>query len=180
MTVKYVKEFQFPREFGFQSSAQGRHDPRAHRDTAPDEYADHLADGGQPMPGQPDPALPGGNQGPMIPLNTAVQAARGAAALGARRGVARMQAGRQPRRIAAPAPAPAPSPPGGALAKGGFLKSAVKRPGRLKNLAKKHGVSLGQEIAHDKHSSDPSLRSAANLGARFRSGEFRHKDKGKD
>lgn len=53
-----------------------------------------------------------------------------------------------------------------------FLQKAVKRPGRMKRLAARHGVSLGKEIEKDKHSSDPSLRSAANLGARFRSGEF--------
>ena len=45
----------------------------------------------------------------------------------------------------------------------------------MTKLAHEHGVSLGQEIAKDKHSDDPSLRGAANLGARFRSGEFSHK-----
>lgn len=54
-----------------------------------------------------------------------------------------------------------------------FLQKAVKRPGRMKRLAAKHGKSLGAEIATDKHSKDPSLRAAANLGARFRSGEFK-------
>ena len=58
--------------------------------------------------------------------------------------------------------------------KKGFIKSAVKRPGRLKKLAAKHGKSLGAEIASDKHSKDPSLRSAANLGARFRKGGDLH------
>lgn len=62
------------------------------------------------------------------------------------------------------------------MAEGGkFIQKAVKRPGRLKNLAEKHGVSLGEEIAKDVHSKDPSLRGAALLGRRFRSGEFKHK-----
>ena len=61
------------------------------------------------------------------------------------------------------------------MAEGGkFIQHAIKHPGRMTELAHRHGVSLGQEIAHDKHSSDPSLRAAANLGARFRSGEFKH------
>jgi hypothetical protein len=70
------------------------------------------------------------------------------------------------------------------VAKKKFLQKAVKRPGRMKKLAKKHGKSLGAEIAMDKHSKDPSLRGAANLGARFRSGEFgkgkKKMKKGKD
>lgn len=59
-----------------------------------------------------------------------------------------------------------------------FLGKAVKRPGRLKNLAKRHGVSLGEEIAKDVHSKNPSLRAAAVLGRRFRSGEFAHHNDG--
>lgn len=62
------------------------------------------------------------------------------------------------------------------MAEGGkFIQKAVKRPGRLTKLAEKHGVSLGEEIAKDVHSKDPSLRGAALLGRRFRSGEFKHK-----
>ena len=58
----------------------------------------------------------------------------------------------------------------------GFLsKGAIKRPGRMKRLAARHGVSLGKEIEKDKSSSDPSLRAAANLGARFRKGGDLHK-----
>ncbi len=72
-----------------------------------------------------------------------------------------------------------PAQPPTMLAKGGkFIQKGIKHPGRMKKLAARHGVSLGEEISKDKHSKDPSLRAAANLGARFRSGEFRHGKKG--
>lgn len=76
-------------------------------------------------------------------------------------------------------PAPTMAPPSGAppmpAMKGGgkFIQKAVKRPGRMTNLAARHGVSLGEELAKDVHSSDPSLRGAALLGRRFRSGDLR-------
>lgn len=62
-------------------------------------------------------------------------------------------------------------------AKGGFIKGAIKHPGRMKNLAKEHGVSVHKEMEHDKHSSSPSLRSAANLGLRLTGGDLAHKRK---
>lgn len=178
MTTKYLKgDFEFPREFGFSGSSMGRHDARPHPVQGNDEYGAQ----GKARGGQPKVVTPGKAPQPMIPLSTAANAAKGALALGLGRG-ARMA--RQPR---SPAPAPGPAPAAmpteapamtPAMAKGGFLKTAVKRPGRMKRLAAQHGMSLGEEIAKDKHSKDPSLRAAANLGARFRSGEFRHK-KGK-
>ncbi len=58
-------------------------------------------------------------------------------------------------------------------AKGGkFIQKGIKRPGRMKNLAKRHGVSTHQEMERDKHSSNPSLRSAANLGLRLTGGDL--------
>jgi hypothetical protein len=56
-----------------------------------------------------------------------------------------------------------------------WIGKAVKHPGREKARAAASGRSLGAQLEHDSHSSDPSLRAAANLGKRFRSGEFRHK-----
>lgn len=55
---------------------------------------------------------------------------------------------------------------------GKFIKSVIKHPGRMKNLAKKHDVSVHQEMEHDKHSSSPSLRSAANMGLRLTGGDL--------
>jgi hypothetical protein len=137
--------------------------------------------------GQPYPGMPGALTSPpagtvptavapptTIPTSTAANAAKGAYQMGAMQG-ARAAA----QRIAAVRRPQPQRPITPALAKGGgFLKKAVKHPGRMKNLAARHGVSLGDEIAHDQHSSDPSLRSAANLGARFRGGDLSGKRKG--
>jgi hypothetical protein len=57
-------------------------------------------------------------------------------------------------------------------AKGGFIKGAIKHPGRMKNLAAKHGVSVHQEMEADKGSKNPSLRAAANLGLRLTGGDL--------
>jgi hypothetical protein len=147
MTVKYVKDFEFPRSFGFGGSA-----------------------------------TKGAADEPMIPASTAANAARGAAALGARVGRRQLAQGAlqhlQRARAAQPAePAPAPAAAPGMAQGGDFIQKAVKHPGRMKRLAAQHGKSLGDEIAHDKHSTDPSLRAAANLGARFRSGDLHKKGK---
>lgn len=56
-----------------------------------------------------------------------------------------------------------------------WLKGAVKHPGRETERAHESGRSLGAQLEHDSHSSNPSIRAAGNLGKRFRSGEFRHK-----
>lgn len=55
---------------------------------------------------------------------------------------------------------------------GGFLKGAIKHPGRMKKLAKAHGRSVRAEMEHDKHSKSASLRSAANLGLRLTGGDL--------
>lgn len=55
-----------------------------------------------------------------------------------------------------------------------FIKGAIKHPGRMKRLAAEHGRSVHEEMEHDKHSSDPSLRSAANLGLRLTGGDLSH------
>jgi len=57
-------------------------------------------------------------------------------------------------------------------AKGGFIKGAISKPGRMTKLAKEHGVSTHQEMERDKHSPNPSLRSAANLGLRLTGGDL--------
>ena len=81
---------------------------------------------------------------------------------------------------AAPAPAPRTGVP--AMAEGGhFIKESIHHPGRMKALAKRHGVSTHEEMERDKHSSDPSLRSAANLGLRLTGGDLKpHRGKRKD
>lgn len=58
----------------------------------------------------------------------------------------------------------------------GWIARAVKRPpGRLTNAAKKAGVSKREEANRWSHSSDPSKRSAGNLGKRFMKGGDLHK-----
>jgi hypothetical protein len=59
-------------------------------------------------------------------------------------------------------------------AKGGkFIQSGIRRPGRMKKLAKAHGVSVHQEMERDSHSPNKSLRSAANLGLRLTGGDLK-------
>lgn len=57
-------------------------------------------------------------------------------------------------------------------AKGGFIKDAVTRPGRMTRAAKRAGVSTHEYMESHKHSSDPSLRAAANLGLRLTGGDL--------
>ena len=231
MGVKYG-DFQYPESFGFTGSAKGRHDPQSHPNRDDGNFGDKLAKGGQPkakkfddggmMPQQParpaKPPMPNRGAarkpnipipGETIPVSTALNAARGALALGQYQGAkhvatrllpqhpaiqgvnaqAAAQRGAQAPAIPAPAvaaPGPAAVAPGlgGALTQGApqglaegghFIQKGIRHPGRMKKLAARHGVSLGQEIAKDKHSDDPSLRAAANLGARFRSGDLSKK-----
>jgi hypothetical protein len=44
-----------------------------------------------------------------------------------------------------------------------WIQAAVKRPGRMKNLAKKHGISTQQELQKDKNKGG-GLGRAARLG----------------
>ena len=75
----------------------------------------------------------------------------------------------------------APSGNGNAvgLKKGGnFIQKAVSRPGREIDRAKDAGRSVHQQMEHDLHSKNPSLRSAANLGLRLTGGDLKpHKGK---
>ena len=50
-----------------------------------------------------------------------------------------------------------------------WIAKAIKRPGRMTERAKRAGRSVHQQMEHDKHASDPSLRAAANLGLRLSS-----------
>lgn len=56
-----------------------------------------------------------------------------------------------------------------------FLKHAIKHPGRMKEGAARAGMGLHEYMEKESHSTNPSLRAAANLGLRFQSGEFKHK-----
>jgi hypothetical protein len=203
MAVKYLKPGQefdgshFSKDFGFTGSAAGRHDPQAHT-VKNTEYGDGLAKGGRPrfqdggaQPRTPRQARP--VQEPPVPATLAKRAAMGALRLGMRMGAHAVKAGLTGPQATPPALAPTvptlpasgainPATPGAPVgttlqapvgAKKGGPFRGIKRPGRLKNLAKRHGVSLGQEIAKDVHSKNPSLRSAAVLGRRIRSGDLR-------
>jgi hypothetical protein len=58
-----------------------------------------------------------------------------------------------------------------------FLQGAIKNPGRMKRGAARAGLGLHEYEEKESHSSDPSLRSAANLGLRFGKGGDLHKKK---
>jgi hypothetical protein len=62
---------------------------------------------------------------------------------------------------------------------GGFIKGAIRRPGRMKRLARRHGISVHEEMVRDRHARDPSLRAAANLGLRLTGGDLAPKKKRK-
>lgn len=88
-------------------------------------------------------------------------------ALGQRQGAA-PRVGGMPHVAQPPATA---APP--AMAKGGgFIKGAIKHPGRMQNAAKRAGESTHQYMEEHKH--DPgSLGSAARLGLRLTGGDLR-------
>jgi hypothetical protein len=135
---------------------------------------------------------PNGGQEPTItmPMSTAANVAKHLVQTGAMHGAA---AGAQAiaRHVArhraapmAPSAPPAPSPdqaPQAGMAKGGnFIAKAVNRPGRETQRAHVAGRSVHDQMEHDKHSSDPSLRSAANLGLRLTKGDLSpHRKKGR-
>lgn len=48
-----------------------------------------------------------------------------------------------------------------------WIGRAIKRPGRMTERAARAGRTVHQQMEHDKHSKDPSLRAAANLGLRL-------------
>jgi hypothetical protein len=59
-----------------------------------------------------------------------------------------------------------------------FIQSAIKNPGRMKRGAARAGMGLHEYEEKQSHSSDPSLRSAANLGLRFgKGGDLHHTKK---
>lgn len=58
---------------------------------------------------------------------------------------------------------------------GKWIQSGIKHPGRMKEGAAKAGMGLHEYEEKESHSSDPSLRSAANLGLRFAKGGDLHK-----
>lgn len=79
--------------------------------------------------------------------------------------------------MAQPPGMPGTSPVG--MAKGGFIKKAVKYPGRMREGAAREGVSTHQYMEEKKHSPDPLLRAAANLGLRLTHGDLSPHRKGK-
>jgi hypothetical protein len=189
--VKYLKDgesFSFSRDFGFHGSAETpRHGEPMHK--AHGGTVQHKAMGGPAqMPQQPvqEPTI-------SMPVSTAQRMAKGIALAGAQQGAAALartaRAGGRPG-LAGPtvggplsgapqrpnvAPMAAPGAPGTPvpMKKGGhFIQKAVKHPGRMTELAKRHGISTHEEMVRDSHSKDPSLRSAANLGLRMTGGDL--------
>ena len=192
----------FPSDFGFTGSSVGRHDPRSHPSMDSDEYGDKaalkresemptMAKGGR-TPKVPVPKA----------AKAAMGALALGRLQGARAARPKLPAPPPAMPIAAapraPMPMPGPMPGGGAppmpmgvpamksgghmddgdcddgdyAAGGKFIQKGIRHPGRMKNLAKRHGIGVHQEMERDKHSSDPSLRSAANLGLRLTGGDL--------
>lgn len=55
-----------------------------------------------------------------------------------------------------------------------FIKKAIRRPGRMKRLAARKGISVHDAEVEASHSKNRSLRAAGNLGLRFgRGGDLR-------
>jgi hypothetical protein len=193
MGPRYLKDgqdFSFDTGFGFTGSAQGRHDARDHPQVDDGEYGDgsyvekearggkvgHFAKGGKVKGYDVGGPVMGGTPGaPMVPPQpmmagqSAPMAPMGPPQMGAlMQNRAALPGSFQRNQISAPGQQAIP-----AMAKGGkFIGAAIKHPGRMKKLAKEHGRSTHDEMEHDKHSSDPSLRSAANLGLRLTGGDL--------
>lgn len=55
-----------------------------------------------------------------------------------------------------------------------FLKKAIKHPGRVKNAAKREGISTHAEAVKMSHSSNRSARGAGQLALRFQKGGDLH------
>lgn len=51
-----------------------------------------------------------------------------------------------------------------------WISGAVKHPGRETERAKRHGISVHEQMERDSHSKDASLRGAGNLGLRLSAG----------
>ena len=192
--VRYLKDnesFSFPKDFGFHGSAEPHHGEPLHK--AHGGKVQHKAMGGpaQPQQQQQQPV-----QEPTIsmPVSTAQRMAKGIALAGAQQGAAALARSAQrpgarpglggptvggplsaaPQRanvapMAAPAAAGTPVP----MKKGGhFIQGAIKHKGRETERAHASGRSVHQQMEHDSHSKDPSLRSAANLGLRMTGGDL--------
>jgi hypothetical protein len=153
-----------------------------------------------PPPGQPPMSggvlgalthgAPGGQEPTIsMPVSSAIQAAQNLVQTGAKHGAAAagqavmQHFARHRPPMVAPSGPPAAAPPQGApaMAKGGkFIQGAIKHKGRETQRAKAAGRSVHDQMEHDKHSNDPSLRGAANLGLRLTGGDLSpHRKKGK-
>jgi hypothetical protein len=53
-----------------------------------------------------------------------------------------------------------------------WIQKAISRPGRVKNAAKRAGISTHQMAVRMSHSSDASARGAGNLALRFQKGKL--------
>lgn len=60
---------------------------------------------------------------------------------------------------------------------GKFIQKAIKRPGRMKRMAARKGISVHEAEVEASHSKDPSLRASGKLGLRFGKGGDLHKKK---
>lgn len=108
-----------------------------------------------------------------VPIAEATQAARGAAMIGKAIGQ------RQGAMMGAPPQAAAPiAQPPVQAAKGGFIKDAIKHPGRMQRGAARAGESTHAYMEEHKHDSG-SLGAAARFGLRLTGGDLSpHKKKG--
>lgn len=192
--VRYLKDnesFSFPKDFGFHGSAEPNHgEPmhKAHGGTV------RKAVGGPIAAQQPQAQQPVQEPTISMPVSTAQRMAKGIAMAGAQQGAAALARTAQrpgghpglggptvggplsatPQRpnvapMAAPGAAGTPVP----MKKGGhFIQGAIKHKGRETERAHASGRSVHEQMEHDSHSKDPSLRSAANLGLRMTGGDL--------
>lgn len=58
-----------------------------------------------------------------------------------------------------------------------WIQHGISHPGRMKEGAARAGMSTHEYMEKESHSSNPSLRSAANLGLRFEKGGDLHHGK---
>lgn len=143
------------------------------------------ADGGAMIPtGRPANAPPQPGMGALgratvtMPVADAARAAQGMVqagrAIGAAHGAGRAQmpmvASGAATALGAARP-PVGQGPVPAMAKGGFIKGAIKHPGRMKHGAEREGVSTHEYMVEHQHSAG-SLGAAARLGLRMTGGDL--------
>lgn len=61
-----------------------------------------------------------------------------------------------------------------------FIQAAIKHPGRIKNLAKRYGISVPAAARRAAGSKNKSLAAAGRLAERFEHGDLSHRKRKKN